>query len=66
MLIVITNIFDSTWLYQDLLDEVSETVWGSLCLICALPLSSPNVIGHANDTILGYRPPFDIPTCLLL
>lgn len=25
--------------------------------------SSPNVVGHANDTILGYKPPFDIPTC---
>ncbi|KAI0275468.1 hypothetical protein BC834DRAFT_815752 [Gloeopeniophorella convolvens] len=24
--------------------------------------NSPNVIGHANDTILGYKPPFDIPT----
>ncbi|KAF8486665.1 hypothetical protein F5888DRAFT_1761105 [Russula emetica] len=25
-------------------------------------MNSPNVVGHANDTILGYRPPFDIPT----
>ena len=65
MPVVISNLFDSAWLYQDILDEVRETILVSLCLICALPLSSPNVVGHANDTILGYRPPFDVPTCLL-
>jgi len=25
-------------------------------------LNSPNVVGYANDTILGWKPPFDIPT----
>ncbi|KAN0107715.1 hypothetical protein V8E52_009882 [Russula decolorans] len=30
--------------------------------IRAFWMNSPNVVGHANDTILGYRPPFDIPT----
>jgi len=25
-------------------------------------LNSPRVVGHSNDTILGFRPPFDIPT----
>jgi hypothetical protein len=29
------------------------------------PLSTTNIVGHANDTILGYKPLFDIPTCLL-
>ncbi|KAF8263792.1 hypothetical protein EI94DRAFT_1739992 [Lactarius quietus] len=31
-------------------------------LIKTFWINSPNVIGYANDTILGYRPPFDIPT----
>lgn len=31
-------------------------------LIKTFWINSPNVIGHANDTILGYKPPFDIPT----
>ena len=32
-------------------------------LFSCLTLSSPNIVGHANDTVLGYRPPFDVPTC---
>ncbi|KAH9169111.1 hypothetical protein EDB89DRAFT_1813573, partial [Lactarius sanguifluus] len=31
-------------------------------LIKTFWINSPNVIGRANDTILGYKPPFDIPT----
>jgi hypothetical protein len=26
--------------------------------------SSPKIVSHSNDTILGFKPPFDIPTCL--
>ncbi|KAH9957835.1 hypothetical protein BC827DRAFT_1137325 [Russula dissimulans] len=25
-------------------------------------INSPNVVGYANDTVLGWKPPFDIPT----
>ncbi|KAH9984088.1 hypothetical protein BJV74DRAFT_776338 [Russula compacta] len=31
-------------------------------LIRTFWINSPNVIGHANDTILGYRPPFNLAT----
>jgi hypothetical protein len=68
MPVVVSNLFNSARLYQDFLDEVGETIRRSLLydsFVRAIPLSSPNVVGHANDTILGYRPPFDIPTCSL-
>jgi hypothetical protein len=64
MPIVVSNLFDSAWVYQDLLDEVREAaqIYIFTPYSCVFS-SSPNVVGHANDTLLGYRPPFDIPTC---
>lgn len=37
----------------------------SLTVIYVPHFSTTNVVGHANDTILGYKPPFNVPTCLL-
>ena len=62
--IVISNLFDSACIYQDLLGEVREAIHSST-VIYVLLLSTPNVVGHANDTIFGYKPPFDVPTCSL-
>lgn len=28
-----------------------------------IPSSSPKIVSHSNDAILGFKPPFDIPTC---
>ena len=37
----------------------------SLTVIYVPHFSTMNAVGHANDTILGYKPPFNVPTCLL-
>ncbi len=61
MHIVLSDLLYPTRARKDLLDEVCEPL---CCIISPAEfLSSPNVIGYANDTILGYKPPFDIPTC---
>ncbi len=58
--IVLSDLLYPTWAHKDFLDKVCKLF---CCIAVAELPSSPNVVGRANDTILGYKPPFDIPTC---